>query len=302
MFKDYLATCFKMKDLGAVKYFLGIEVARSKAGFYLCQRKYATDIVNEVGLLGCKPSGFPIDQNHQLAKADGELLADLGTYRRLVGRLIYLAATRPDLTYAIHVLAQFMNAPREEHWLAALKVVRYLKGTLGQGILLRADSPQHIKGWCDSDWGGCSLSRRSLTGYFVQFGESPISWRSQKQDSVSRSSAEAEYRAMAEVTAELRGLKTLLLDFGIRHDEPMTIMCDSKPAIYISNNPVFHERTKHVETDCHFVRDDIVRGIVKPFHVSTKEQLADILTKALGRKEFEAFLFKLGIRNLYAPT
>ena len=174
-----------------------------------------------------------------------------------------------------------MNKPREEHWLAALKLVRYLKGTLGQGILLRADSQKHITGWCDSDWGGCPLSRRSLTGWFVQFGESPISWRTQKQDSVSRSSAEAEYMAMAEVTAELRGLKTLLLDFGIRHDEPMTIRCDSKPAIHISNNPVFHERTKHVESECHFVRDDIVRGIVKLFHVSTKEQLADILMKAL---------------------
>ena len=103
VFKDYLATCFKIKDLGAVKYFLGIEVARSKTGFYLCQRKYATNIVNEVGLLGCKPAGSPIDQNHKLVKADGALLADPGTYRRLVGRLIYLAATRPDLTYSIHV-------------------------------------------------------------------------------------------------------------------------------------------------------------------------------------------------------
>lgn len=195
-----------------------------------------------------------------------------------MGRLIYLAATRPDLTYSIHVLSQFMNAPCEEHWLDALKVVRYLKGRM-----------------CDSDWGGCPLSKRSLTGWFVQFGESPISWRTQKHDSVFRSSAEAEYRAMAELNAELRGLKTLLLDFGISHDEPMTIMCDSKPAIHISNNPIFHERTKHVESDCHFLRDDIVRGIVKSFHVSTKEQLADILTKALGRKDFEEFLLKLGI-------
>ena len=158
IFKNYLASCFNMKDLGPVKYFLGLEIARSKEGIYLCQRKYASDIVAEVGLLGCRPAGSPIDQNHKLAKADGALLADPQTYRRLLGRLIYLSATRPDLAYSIHVLSQFMHAPRAKHWLAALKVVRYLKGTIGQGILLRADSPMHFTGWCDSDWGSCPLS------------------------------------------------------------------------------------------------------------------------------------------------
>ncbi|XP_013729534.2 uncharacterized mitochondrial protein AtMg00810-like [Brassica napus] len=206
IFKDYLSTCFNMKDLGPVKYFLGLEVAKSETGIYLCQRKYASDIVAEVGLLGCRPAGSPIDQNHILAKSESAYLADPETYRRLVGRLIYLAATRPDLAYSIHVLSQFMNKPQVEHWLAALKVVRYLKGTIGQGILLRAGTPKHVTGWCDSGWGGCPLSRRSCTGWIVQFGDSPISWRTQKQDTVSRSSAEAEYRAMVDLTAELRGL------------------------------------------------------------------------------------------------
>ncbi|CAA7024972.1 unnamed protein product [Microthlaspi erraticum] len=256
-FKEYLSTCFHMKNLGPVKYFLGIEVARSPTGIYLCQRKYATDIVEEMGLLGCRPAGSPIDQNHKLALADGELLGDPETY--------------PD----VH-------------------------RTLGQGILLRADSPLHLTGWCDSDYAGCPLTRRSLTGWIVQFGDSPISWRTQKQDTVSRSSAEAEYRAMTELTSELRWLKGLLLDFGIDHKEPMSLMCDSKPAIHISSNPVFQERTKHVEVDCHFIRDDIIAGLIKPKHVSTEDQLADILTKALGRKEFGAFLLKLGIHNLFS--
>ena len=165
IFKGYLSTCFHMKDLGAVKYFLGLEVARNSSGIYLCQRKYASDIVEEVGLLGCKPAGSPIDQNHRLALAAGPLLADPERYRRLVGRLIYLSATRPDLTYAIHVMSQFMHAPHAKHWLAALKVIRYLKGTLGQGILLRADPSFHLTGWCDSDWAACPLTRRSLNTY-----------------------------------------------------------------------------------------------------------------------------------------
>ncbi|CAE6232436.1 unnamed protein product [Arabidopsis arenosa] len=206
-FKEYLSMCFHMKDLGFLKYFLGIEVARSPTGFYLCQRKYATEIVNEVGFLDCKPFGFPIDQNHKLSLANGRVLADPESYRRLVGRLVYLLATRLDLAYA---------------------------GTLGQGILLRADSPLHITGWCDSDHSGCPLTRRSLTGWIVQFGSSPISWKTKKQDVVSMSSAEAEYRAMNALTKELKWLKSLLFDLGFDHVKPITIRCDNQAAIHIS--------------------------------------------------------------------
>lgn len=195
-FKDYLSTCFYMKDLG-------LEVARSPEGFYIQQRKYATDIVTEARLLGCKPAGSPMDQHQQLALAKGPVLEDPSSYRWLVGRPIYLAAIRSDLTYVVHILSRFMQAPKEDHWLAALKVVRYLKGTLGQGILLRAESSFHLNGWCDSDWASCPLSRRSTTGWIVQLGFSPVLWKTKKQDTSSGSFAEAEYRAMNAVTKEL---------------------------------------------------------------------------------------------------
>ncbi|KAH7510943.1 hypothetical protein FEM48_ZijujUnG0062300 [Ziziphus jujuba var. spinosa] len=145
-FKAYLSDCFKMKDLGALKYFLGIEVARSSAGLFLCQRKYTLDIVSKARLLGAKPWGFPIEQNHRLGLANGELLSNPESYRRLVGRLIYLAVTPPDLAYSVHILSQFMQEPRIEHWEAALRVIRYLKGTPSQGILLRADSDLSLHG------------------------------------------------------------------------------------------------------------------------------------------------------------
>ena len=159
-FKAYLCACFKMKDLGPLKYFLGIEVARSASGIFLCQRKYTLDIISEAGLLGSKPVGFPIEQNHHLGLATGSLLDDPEPYRRLAGRLIYLAVTCPDLAYSVHILSQFMQAPRTDHWDAALRVVRYLKGTPGQGILLRADSDLTLTGWCDSDWAACPLTDR----------------------------------------------------------------------------------------------------------------------------------------------
>ncbi|CAH9085209.1 unnamed protein product, partial [Cuscuta europaea] len=180
-FKSYLSDCFHMKDLGKLKYFLGIEVARSSSGLFLTQRKYALDIITEAGLLGAKPAAFPIEQNHNLAHTSGPSLTDPEPYRRLVGRLIYLAVTRPDLTYAVHILSQFLHSPRLDHWHAALRVVRYLKGSPGQGILLRADSDLTLTGWCDSDWAACPLTRKSVSGWLVFLGHSPVSWKTKKQ-------------------------------------------------------------------------------------------------------------------------
>ncbi|KAK9190888.1 hypothetical protein WN943_019498 [Citrus x changshan-huyou] len=302
VFKEYLSKCFHMRDLGMLKYFLGIEVARSPTGIFLCQRKYALDIISEVGLLGAKPASFPLEHNHNLALADGVFLSKPESYRRLVGRLIYLSVTRPELSYSVHVLAQFMQQPREEHWAAALRVVRYLKGNPDQGIMLRSDCDLQLSAWCDSDWASCPLTRRSLTGWFILLGNSPVSWKTKKQHTVSRSSAEAEYRSMAATTCELKWLKEILLTLGLEHPNPMKLYCDNQAALHIAANPVFHERTKHIEIDCHFVRDEVRFGNIQPAYVSTHAQLADIFTKALGRQRFEFFLRKLGIQDLHAPT
>ncbi|KAL1206083.1 Retrovirus-related Pol polyprotein from transposon RE2 [Cardamine amara subsp. amara] len=253
-------------------------------------------------MLTAKPTLFPLEQNHKLALSTSPFLADPSQYRRLIGRFIYLVVTRPDLAFSVHVLSQFMKAPREDHWAAAMRLVRYLKTDPGQGIFLRASGTLQITGWCDADWGSCPLTRRSVTGYFVQLGDSPVSWKTKKQDTVSRSSSEAEYRSIAVLTQELIWLKRLLTTLGVSHDQPMNVFCDNKSAIYIATNPVFHERTKHVELDLHFVRDEVLSSNITLKHVPTQFQLADILTKPKGSDSFQDFRFKLGIRNLYAPT
>ncbi|KAJ1700873.1 hypothetical protein LUZ63_000652 [Rhynchospora breviuscula] len=301
-FKKYLGGTFHMKDLGLLKYFLGIEMARGPTGLFLSQRKYTLDILAECRLLGAKPAKTPIEQNHNLSKATGVVMSDPEKYRRLIGRLIYLTFTRPELCYAVHVLAQFMQAPLETHYDAALRVVRYLKGNPGQGILLRTDSDLKLYGYCDSDWASCPITKRSLTGYFVKLGNSPISWRTKKQPTVSRSSAEAEYRSMATLACELTWLTSVLSFLGVSQMKPMKLFCDSQAALHVAANPVFHERTKHIEVDCHFVRDQIRDGRIVTTHISSTEQLADLFTKALGKKQFDYLTGKLGICDLHAPT
>ncbi|GJY62094.1 retrovirus-related pol polyprotein from transposon TNT 1-94 [Tanacetum coccineum] len=148
----------------------------------------------------------------------------------------------------------------------------------------------------------CKLHKQSLTGWLVYLGDSPISWKTKKQHIVSRSSAKAEYRSMALTTGELKWLKRLLKSFGIHHPQPMLLYCDSQGALHISRNPVFHERTKHIEVDCHYIRDELVSGNLDARHVHTKEQVTDFFTKALGKAQFDYLLRKLGVQDLHLPT
>ncbi|XP_019086446.1 PREDICTED: uncharacterized protein LOC109126936 [Camelina sativa] len=299
-FKDYLSRCFSMKDLGKLKYFLGLEVSRGPDGFFLSQRKYALDIVADHGDdLRTRPAYTPVEQNHHLATDDGPLLTHPRSYRRLVGRLLYLLHTRPELSYAVHVLAQFMQASREAHMEAALRVVSYLGGSSGHGILLHSLPDLTIDVYCDSDWSSCPITRRSLSAYVVLLGGSPVSWKTKKQKTVSHSSAEAKYRAMSVALKEIQWLRKLLKELGIDQAAPARLFCDSKAAIHIATNPVFHERTKHIKNDFHAVRD----AVRDDCHaVRTNEQLADIFTKALGCDQFHYILSTLGVRDLHPPS
>ena len=173
--KHSLHSSFHIKDLGPLKYFLGIEFARSSKGIFLNQRKYVLDLLHDTGFLGAKPAGFPMEQHLKLSATDGTPLDDPSVYRRLIGRLIYLTITRPDITYSVHILSQFMHKPLQPHYLAALRLLRYLKGTPGQGILLPSTGSLHLTGYCDSDWASCPMTRRSTSGYCTMLGSSPIS-------------------------------------------------------------------------------------------------------------------------------
>ncbi|RVW98410.1 Retrovirus-related Pol polyprotein from transposon RE1 [Vitis vinifera] len=274
--KQHLFTHFQTKDLGKLKYFLGIEIAQSSSGVVLSQRKYALDILEETGMLDCKPVDTPMDPNVKLVPGQGEPLGDPGRYRRLVGKLNYLTITRPDISFPVSVVSQFLQSPCDSHWDAVIRILRYIKSTPGQGVLYENRGHTQVVGYTDADWAGSPTDRRSTSGYCVFIGGNLISWKSKKQDVVARSSAEAEYRAMALATCELIWLRHLLQELRFGKDEQMKLICDNQAALHIASNPVFHERTKHIEVDCHFIREKIASGCVATSFVNSNDQLADI--------------------------
>ncbi|KAK9057134.1 hypothetical protein SSX86_024501 [Deinandra increscens subsp. villosa] len=298
--KAFLDSTFKIKDLGFLNYFLGIEVLQHSDGLILTQRKFAKDLIAEFSPPIPSPVSSPLPSVSNLKLNEGEPLSDPLQYRRLIGKLNYLTSTRPDISFAVQHLSQFMHDPRSPHWLAALHTLAYVHGSLTQGLFFNKNVDFSLAAYCDSDWASCPNSRKSVSGYFISFGGSPISWKSKKQHTVSLSSAEAEYRSLRRVTAELSWLTRLLSDLQVTNITPIDVKCDSQAAIHIAKNHVFHERTKHIELDCHFIREKLQDGLISLHHVSTQEQLADILTKNLPKPQHEKLLSKLGV--LQPPT
>ena len=213
----------------------------------------------------------------------GKPLSNPSLYRRLVGSLVYLTVTRPNISYAVHQVSQYLFAPWSTHYAAVLRILRYLKGTLFHSLFYSAQSPLVLHAFSNADWAEDPTDRKSTTSYCFLLGSSLISWRSKKQTFVARSSTEAEYCAFANTTSELLWLRRLLKDLGVSTSSATPIYCDNQNAIHITHNDVFHERTKHIKIDCHFIRYHLVHGALKLFSVSSKDQLADIFTKSLPK-------------------
>lgn len=300
--KSFLAREFEIKDLGNLKYFLGMEVARSKKGICINQRKYVLDLLKETGMTNCKPAETPMDLSTKLGSFLDSAPVDKARYQRLVGKLIYLSHTRPDIAFSVSLVSQFMNNPNEEHWGAVLRILRYLKMTPGQGIYFKKSEDRSIRVFTDADWAGSVVDRRSTTGYCTYVWGNLVTWRSKKQNVVSRSSAEAEFRAMAHGLCEGMWLQRLLSEIKAPMLKPMELFCDNQAAISIAKNPVYHDRTKHVEIDRHFIKEKLEDGVIKLSYIPTGSQVADVFTKALSRASFDVLCSKLGTSNIYRPA
>ncbi|GJT00022.1 ribonuclease H-like domain-containing protein [Tanacetum coccineum] len=292
---------FAMTDLGSLNYFLGVSAQRSKSGLFLSQSKFAEEILERAHMQHCNPCKTPVDTESKLG-SDGDPVSDPTLYRSLAGALQYLTFTRPDISYAVQQICLYMHDPRDPHFTALKRILRYVRGTIDHGLQLYVSSTSQLTAYTDADWAGCPVTRRSTSGYCVFLGDNLLSWSAKRQVTLSRSSAEAEYRGVANVVAETAWIRNLLLELHTPLFTATLVYCDNVSAVYLSTNPVQHQRTKHIEIDIHFVREYVASGQVRVLHVPSRFQYADIFTKGLPTALFLEFRSSLNVRRSPAHT
>jgi len=290
-----LSLRFSLKDLVLLHYFLGIEVISTPTVILLSQQKYVMDLLDELNMTDCKGVPTPMTSPCTFADSEADSVVDISLYRRVIGKLHYLSFTRPDIGFAVSKLSQFMHNPKVSHWKAIKRLLRYLKHTSTLGVQLSREPADRLLAYSDSDWAGNPQDRTSTTGYVVYLGNSPVSWSSKKQKSVSRSSTEAEYRVVATVVSEVNWLTNLLRELHISLFASPTVFCDNVSTTYICANPVFHRRMKHIAIDFHFVREQVQQKALEVRHLHSTDQVADVLTKPLPRTAFQRHFHKLGL-------
>nr|XP_043625647.1 uncharacterized mitochondrial protein AtMg00810-like [Erigeron canadensis] len=280
---------YAIKDLGELNYFLGLEVTYISNGLFINQSKYTTDILTHAQMLDAKAASTPLSTNVSFVSA-GTLYSDPTHYRLIVGALQYLTITRPNISYAINQVSQFLHAPIVAHFQEVKRILRYLKGTLSFGLHFSRPSTSSLVGFSDADWARCLDTRRSTYGYSIFLGGNLVSWSAKKQPTVARSSCEYEYYAMANTTTEIfldRSL-TPRTTYALPTARP-TILCDNHSALFLTQNPVSHKRAKHIDLDYHFIRELVASGKLHTKFIKTTLQVADIFTKSLPHAQFEFF-------------
>ncbi|GJS18526.1 ribonuclease H-like domain, reverse transcriptase, RNA-dependent DNA polymerase [Tanacetum coccineum] len=297
-FKAQMEEKFEMSDLGLLAYYLGIEVTQTNGDISIKQSAYASKILKEAGMIDCNETLIPMDPGTRLTKITEGTMVNSTEYRSLIGCLRYLLHTRPDLSYSVGLLSRSMQEPREQHMKAIKQVLRYVKGTKDYGITYMHNEGNKIHGYSDSSYGVNTTEGKGTTGIIFYYGESPISWSTQKQATVALSSCESEFIAATAATTQALWLKRLLSKLTHTQEEKVTIQVDNKSAIALMKNPVFHGRSKHIDTKYHFIRECVERNDIQVEFVSGEYQKADILTKALPKIKFLTMRQLIGLKDL----
>nr|GEW03798.1 retrovirus-related Pol polyprotein from transposon TNT 1-94 [Tanacetum cinerariifolium] len=285
-----------MSLMGELKFFLGIQIHQSPRGIFINQAKYAQEILIKHGMTSCDSVGTPMATKHLDADLS-RTLVDQMKYRSMVGTLMYLTASRPDIMHVTCYCARYQVKPTKKHLTAVKQIFWYLKDTIHMGLWYPKDTGFKLTAFSDLDHVGCLDSRKSTSGG-IQFlgGDKLVSWSSKRQDCTSMSSAEAEYVSLSACCAQVLWMRNQLTDYGFHFDK-IPMYCDSKAAIAISCNPVQHSRTKHIDVRYYLIKE-IEKGIVELFFVGTEYQLADLFTIALPEERFKYLVRRLGMRCL----
>eukprot|EP00253_Pinus_taeda_P031978 PITA_31978 len=296
-FKTVMKEEFEMTDMGLLRYFLGIEVDQNENGIFISQARYVNEVLGRFNMQECKVAITPMIMGLKLSKEDNNKDFDPILYKSIVGNLMYLTTTRSDIMFAVSLISRFMERPKEAHWQAAKRILRYVKGTKRFGILYNFSESSDLVGYTDSDWVGSVDDWKSTSGYVFHMGSGEISWASKKQPIVALSIAEAEYVAATAAACQAVWMRRMLRSLCQEQANATIIFCDNSSAIALSKNSVFHKRTKHIDTRFHYIRELVRNGEIILQHCSTQEQVADILTKPLDQKSFEFLRKRLGMVN-----
>ncbi|XP_015159969.1 uncharacterized mitochondrial protein AtMg00810-like [Solanum tuberosum] len=282
----------------AVKYSLSyedvpVEILDPQDGIMLSQRKYAEYLPTQARLSDQKVAHTPMEINVMYKNDDGDPLAEPTLYRRLIGCLIYLTITRPDISYPVQVLSQFVTNPCQHHFSSLLRIILYVQSTINRGLFFHSTSSLNLEGYTDADWAGCPNSRKSTTGWCMLIISSLISWKCKKQPRISKSSTEVEYRSMSAACSEIVWIYRLMAELHISVDGSTTLHADNTSAIQIATNSVHHETTKHIKVDCQYIQEHVVDQVISIRDIMSHDQLADLFTKVMTRSRHQFLLSKL---------
>ena len=294
-FKSSMQLEFDMTDLGRMRYFLGIEVIQSDVGIFICQRRYAREMLAWLNMIECNSVRNPIVPGTTLSKDNEGTIVDATKFKQVVGSLMYLTVTRPDLMFGVSLLSRYMATPKASHWAATKRIMRYVKGTIEYGILYQKEGKTEITDYSESNYVGDLDDRRSTSGAVFMIRSGAISWASKNQSVVSLSTTEAKYIAAAACACQCIWLHRILEHLGIKSKDATTILCDNNSTIQLSKNPIFHGRSKHIAVRFHFLRDLVNDHVVQLQYCNTHEQVADIMTKAVKLEQFEKLQLMLGV-------
>ena len=285
---------YQMSMMGELKFFLGLQIRQQRNGIFISQEKYLKDVLRKFGMQDCKGVKIPMPTNGHLCTDENGIDFDHKVYRSMIGSLLYLCASRPDIMLSVCMCARFQATPKESHHKAVKHILRYLAHTPTLGLWYPKGSAFDLVGYSDSDYAGDRVDRKSTSGTCHFLGRSLVCWSSKKQNCVSLSTAEAEYIAAGSCCAKLLWMKRTLKDYGI-NVKNVSLYCNNESAIKIAHNPVQHSKTKHIQIRHHFLRDHVLKGDISIGHASTEDQLADIFTKPLDEKRFSKLRCELNI-------
>ncbi|KAJ3673013.1 hypothetical protein LUZ60_006387 [Juncus effusus] len=295
-FSVLMRSKFEISMMGELNFFLGLQIKQTGDGIFINQAKY-TELLKRFGMNKGKTSDTPMVKDVKLDADESGESVDIFGYRGMIGSLLYLTASSPDIMFAVCLCARFQANPKVSHLNAVKRIFKYLKGTLNLGLWYGRDSSLSLLGYTDADFAGSKVDRKSTSGTCQLFGGNLVSWSSRKQNSVTLSSAEAEYVTAGSCCAQILWLNQTLGDYGLNFRK-VPILCDNTSAICIAKNPVQHSKTKHIEIRHNFIRDHVDKEDVEIFQIGTHDQVADIFTKPLAYAQFSNLRLKLGMLEL----